>query len=120
MRALFATLVVALLFAPAADAKTKHPLSYHQAKVAAKKRADRFAHQPTQVKSMIRQSVRDYYARADWDHTDPTGCKGCGYDPDTGTFYDTPSTESCSVTMNVHRSAKTGRISTKLEDSYCY
>jgi hypothetical protein len=49
----------------------------------------------------------------------PTGCKDCGYDPATGSFYDTPTTESCSLSM-VARKLPSGQIRVRIEDSSCF
>lgn len=111
-------MALALTVAPAVQAAS-HPLTYSQAKKAAQTRGRKIAHKPVKVSSLFRQSAHSYFAQVKWDQTDPHGCKSCGYDPDTDTFYDTPTTEYCFADMKVRRSARTGRITTVLQDKSC-
>lgn len=101
-----------------------HTLSYSKAKAAVQKRADSIAHKHTRVNTMIRITRHRWYGQAKWQRTttDPIGCKGCGYDPATGTFYDTPTTttEYCFVGMQVKfRSRRSHRLRTALTEHVC-
>lgn len=51
--------------------------------------------------------------------TAPYGCSDCGYDPVSGNFYDTPTTESCSVSLQAKLLA-TGALRVHTEDFACY
>ncbi|HEU5062155.1 MAG TPA: hypothetical protein VFT79_03255 [Solirubrobacterales bacterium] len=108
---------LALLMPQVSVAETQ--LNYAPAKRAMQAKADRFAGKRTRITLMFRLKPTVYSGRAEWDRVDPTGCKGCGYDPVTGEFYDTPSNESCSVSM-VAKKLASGRIRVRLEDSLCY
>lgn len=94
-------------------------LNYGPAKRAMQAKADRFAGQRTAVKQLYRLKPVVYSGRAEWEHVNPTGCKGCGYDPATGNVYDTPSTEYCSVSM-VARKLSSGVIRVRIEESSCF
>lgn len=88
--------VLSIVVPSGADA---HTLSFSTARRAAQLRANAFAHQSTQVGAMLRQGLHTYYVQAHWTAVDPVGCKGCGFDPNTGGVYDTPSTEYHSIAM---------------------
>lgn len=119
MRKMTALLAATLLaFAPTALAAS-HTLSYSQAKHAAQKRGNATAGKRVKVTSLFRSGPRSYFAQVKWTKRDPNGCKGCGYDPDTDTTYDTPSTSYCFADINVKRSARTGRITARLQDRSC-
>lgn len=111
-----------LVLAPTAEAahhrKAPH-LSYKRAKRAVQQRADRFAGAPTKITSMYRQLNGAYSAEAEWDRENPTGCVGCGYDPVSDSFYDTPTTESCSVGLRA-KLLRSGRVRVSVEDFACY
>jgi hypothetical protein len=94
-------------------------LNYAPAKRAMQAKADKFAGKRTKITFMFRLKPTVYSGRAEWDRVDPSGCKGCGYDPVTGDFYDTPTTESCSVSM-VAKKLTTGKIRVRVEDSLCF
>lgn len=93
-------------------------LNYAPAKRAMQAKADRFAGKRTKITYMFHLKPTVYSGRAEWDRVDPTGCKGCGYDPATGNFYDTPDDESCSLSM-VAKKLSSGRIQVRIEDSLC-
>lgn len=119
-RSLWATLVVAAAaLVMASSAAAAQQLNYAPAKRAMQAKADRFAGKRTQITFMFRLKPTVYSGRAEWDRVDPTGCKGCGYDPVTGEFYDTPSDESCSLSM-VAKKLASGQIRVRIEDSLCY
>jgi hypothetical protein len=93
-------------------------LNYAPAKRAMQAKADKFAGKRTKIASMFRLKPTVYSGRAEWEHVNPTGCKGCGYDPVTGSFYDTPTTEYCSLSM-VAKKLASGQIRVRIEDSFC-
>lgn len=68
---------------------------------------------------MFRLSALTYSARAEWTRENPTGCSECGYDPVTGSFYDTPTTESCSVGLHA-KLLRSRRVRVSAEDFACY
>jgi hypothetical protein len=94
-------------------------LAYADARKAIQAEADRFAGQPTSVTSLSRQDAQTYSGRAEWKRINPTGCKGCGYDPGTNKFFDTPETESCSVELKARRLGDDS-IRVDIESSACY
>lgn len=102
-----------------ANAAKSPTLSYGLAKNAIQKKADAFAGTRTKITSMFHTTPLSYSGRAEWDKTDPVGCVGCGYDPITGSFYDTPKTESCSISVVATRKLS-GRIAVRTEDFACY
>lgn len=108
--------------APGALASTRYPLSYKQAKTAAQKRANQEAaknNRKAHLDSLQRTGKRSFYAQAHWRYQDPHGCADCGYDPNTGQFYDTPTTVRCDVDIKVRRSKDTGKIRATLDGKYC-
>jgi hypothetical protein len=94
-------------------------LSYKRAKRAIQRRANLFAGTPTKITSMYRRLDQGYSAQAEWDRENPTGCAGCGYDPVSNSFYDTPTTESCSVGLQA-KLLRSGRVRVSVEDFACY
>ena len=116
-RALALALVGLLVFAAAAAAAQR--LSYARAKPAIQAKADKLAGTSTRITSMYRLGDTRYSGRAEWERVNPTGCTGCGYDPVTGTFFDEPSTESCSVGVAAKLLAS-GRIRVSTEEFACY
>lgn len=74
-------------------------LTYAQARQAIQAEADRFAGQPTSIASLSRRNAQTYRGFAEWDRFNPSGCRGCGYDPESGQPIDKPTTESCSVEL---------------------
>lgn len=115
--------VLAAVWTAPAAAHTRHRLSYHQAKHAALKRGNREArkrHTKAKLDSLIRTGPRDYDAEVHWRWTDPHGCQGCGYDPDTGQFYDTPSKRECDADIKVHRYKRSGRIRARIDSESCF
>jgi hypothetical protein len=115
-------LAVCLLTPAVSGAETRYPLTYKQARKHAKARADQEAaknHKTAKLTSLIRQAKRRFYAQAEWRYTDPHGCSGCGYDPQTGRLYDTPTTVECDVDIIVTRSKRTGKIWARLDGKFC-
>ena len=94
-------------------------LSYPRAKRAIQTKADRFAQTETRITSMYRLGNLTWSGRAEWKRVNPTGCSGCGYDPATGNFYDTPTTESCSTALRA-KQVPSGRVRVSTEDFACY
>jgi hypothetical protein len=82
-------------------------------------KADRVAGESTRITSMFHLKPNVYSGRAEWDRVNPAGCKGCGYDPATGSFYDIPTNESCSLSM-IAKKLQSGQIRVRIEDSYCF
>lgn len=123
MRTLTGTCAVmaALFFAglSISSASAPHKLTYAQAKRAIQAKADQIAGASTEITAMFRLGRGAYSGSARWERTNPTGCRGCGYDPITGSFYDTPSTESCSVGMRAKR-LPSGRIRVGTENFFCF
>lgn len=121
MRSRFLALAVIAfgLLGPSSQAEA-HTLSYRAAKKTAQRKGDQVAGKRARVSTLIRQSRHRYYAQAKWTRTDPTGCKGCGYDESTGQFYDTPSTEYCWAELTVRfRSKRSRRVVAILESKSC-
>jgi hypothetical protein len=106
------------LLALAAPASAEQRLSYTKAKRAIQAKADKFAGERTKIKAMFRTGDVSYSGSAEWDRINPTGCKGCGYDPVTGEFYDTPTNESCSVVIKATL-RRSGRVVTAVDSSFC-
>lgn len=106
------------LMALAAPVNAEQRLSYAKAKRAIQAKADKFAGERTKIKTMFRTGDLSYSGSADWDRVNPTGCKGCGYDPVTGEFYDTPTNESCSVAIKATL-RRSGRVTTAIDSSLC-
>jgi hypothetical protein len=84
-----------------ASAAQAHVLTFTAAKKAAQVRADAYAGKPTRLTLILRRNAHSYRVHAQWEVTNPAGCRGCGYDPATGTFYDKPTTESRSIALRV-------------------
>ena len=104
-----------LLLAPSASA-----IKYGKAKRAAQARANQVAGQPTRISSLYCFDFLKYCsATGEWTRTNPTGCRGCGYNPITGQFTDTPTTEYCSVNLEV-RQRRSGRLVTRVTGTSCY
>lgn len=112
---LLAALCLLVLAAPV---NAEQRLSYAKAKRAIQAKADKFAGERTKIKTMFRVGDLSYSGSADWDRVDPDGCKGCGYDPVTGQFYDTPTNESCSVVVKATL-RRSGRVTTVVDSSLC-
>jgi hypothetical protein len=74
-------------------------LTYPAALAAIQAEADRFAGKPTAITYMFRRDDVTFSSTATWMLTDPHGCKGCGYDSDTESFYDIATTQTCSVDL---------------------
>ena len=94
-------------------------LNYAPAKRAMQAKADRFADKRTKIASMFRLKPTVYSGRAEWEQVNPTGCTGCGYDPNTGSVYDLPTTEYCSLSM-IAKKLTSGQIRVRIEDSFCF
>lgn len=108
-----------LMGASFSAAATSERLSYMKAKGAIQAKGDRFAGARTKVTAMYRLGNLAWSGRAEWERENPTGCTGCDYDPITGEFINTPSTESCSVGLRAKlRSPGNVRVST--EGFACY
>jgi hypothetical protein len=111
-------LVALCLLAFASPVRAEQRLSYAKAKRTIQAKADRFAGERTKIKTMFRIADLSYSGSAEWDRVDPDGCKGCGYDPVTGQFYDTPTNESCSVVIKATL-RRSGRVATVVDSSLC-
>ena len=121
MRRLLGFIVVLAGLAMAVSVAEAHTLSYGVAKRVAQHRADQFAGQHTNVDTLFQLSRHSYYAQATWNQVDPTGCKDCGYDPNTGQFIDTPTTEYCFVELKVKfRSARSRKVKAAVTGSACF
>jgi hypothetical protein len=107
---------IALGLASVASATSE--LTYGPAKRAMQNKADGVAGKHTKIKSVFRLKRTVYSGSAQWTEVDPTGCKGCGYDPNTGEFYDTPSEESCGLSM-IAKKLSSGEIRVRVENAYC-
>lgn len=101
-------------------ARSRHPLTYRAAKREAQRRGDQTAGRRTEIRNILRTGIRSYYAQAHWTETDPDGCEGCGYDPNTSTFTDTPLERTCFAEIKVKRSTRTGRISSAVDGRSCF
>lgn len=115
------TLVLALvgLLVLAAAAPAAQRLSYNRAQRAVQAKADQFAGERTRLTAMDRVGALIFTGRAEWDRVDPNGCKGCDYDPASGTFLDTPINESCSVEVVV-KLRSSGALRVSAEEFACY
>jgi hypothetical protein len=110
MRRVALTLALLAVLALPTSVTAQGPrLSYAAAKRAAQAKADRFAGARTRITALYKLGAATYSASAEWTRVNPTGCTGCGYDPVTGSFYDTPRKESCSVIVKV-RKRRSGRV----------
>lgn len=117
--AVLACALVALAPAAAEAAPKKSPrLTYRAAKRAITEKATRIAGESVEITALFRLGRSVYSGVAEWDRVDPDGCKGCGYDPATESFYDTPTTESCSVGMRAKK-LRSGRIRVGTENMLC-
>jgi hypothetical protein len=115
--AMFACLPIAM----GTDHAEAHTLKYGRAKRVAQHRADRIAGQPTTITSLFCFVDHECVASADWTRVDPTGCKGCGYDPVSGSYYDTPETDYCSVELKVRfQSPRSRRVVTVVTGRGCF
>jgi len=94
-------------------------LAYADARTAIQSEANRFAGMPTTISSLYRQDLQTYTGRAEWSRVNPTGCKGCGYNSTTDKSFDTPDTESCSVSMKATLLSPAS-IKVETEESACY
>lgn len=74
-------------------------LTYAAALASIQAEANRFAGRPTAVTYMFRRDDVTFSGTAKWALTDPHGCKDCGYDSDADSFYDLPTTQTCSVDL---------------------
>jgi hypothetical protein len=98
-----------------------HTLSHSKAKRAGQKKADAVAGKSTKVKVVQRITRHRYGVFASWTRTVPGGCKGCGYDTETGQFYDTATTEYCSIDMRVRfRSKRSRQLRVSVVSSACF
>ncbi|HEX8690064.1 MAG TPA: hypothetical protein VF729_07460 [Solirubrobacterales bacterium] len=102
-----------------APAASQPRLSYAKAKRVVQSAANNFAGTVTQVTVMYRLGDLTWSARAEWTRENPKGCVGCGFDPVTGDFYDTPTTESCTVGLRA-KQLRSGRVRVSTEDFSCY
>lgn len=93
-------------------------LTFAQAKLAFQAKANQIAGASTEITAMFRLGQGAYSGSARWERTDPTGCRGCGYDPVTGSFYDMPAIESCSLGLRAKR-LSSGRIRVGTENFFC-
>jgi hypothetical protein len=115
---LLALLSTCVLAMPAVS--DAHRLTYRRAKRAAKRKGAQIAGKPVRVSAMIRITRHRYFAQVKWTRTDPNGCVDCGYDPYTGTTYDTPTTEHCFADLRVRfRSRHSYRVRTTVIDKVC-
>ncbi|MGI8438918.1 MAG: hypothetical protein ACR2NV_01720 [Thermoleophilaceae bacterium] len=105
------------LFAPTtAEAAT---LTYGRVKAAVQTRADALARQRTTVNAVLRQSPLRYYAQARWSFVDPTGCKGCEFDPETFELRDGPITRSCFAEFSARGSTRSRRVTVSIRSQTC-
>lgn len=95
-------------------------LTYGRAKAAVQQRADALAGQRTTVNSLIRQGPRRYYAQARWSFVDPTGCKGCVFDVETGAVSDGPVTRSCFAEFSARGSSRSRRVVVSVQGRSCF
>jgi hypothetical protein len=100
-------------------AEAKSTLTYTAAKRAAVHRGTQIAGQPVTPKTLIREGARKFFAQVTWTRHDPAGCQGCGYDPDTGTFYDTPTDTSCFMDLNVTLRRHHEHPTVRVQDRSC-
>jgi hypothetical protein len=98
--------------------EAKEVLTYPVARASIQTEADRFAGRPTVITYMNRRDLTTFNGRAEWDVTDPDGCRGCGYDSESESFYDTPTTEDCSVELVA--TLTLGLVSVANEGFACY
>lgn len=121
MKALVLVLALTSLAVDTVQAKPlkSQRLSYAKAKRAIQAKADGIAGTSTRITVMYRIGDTKYSGSADWSREDPVGCKGCGYDPVTGSFYDTPTTEYCSVSL-VAKLLTSGKIRVSTESLTCF
>lgn len=98
-----------------------HSLKYGKAGRAAQERANQFAGQGTAVSTLFKIGDHQYYAQAKWNRVNPTGCTGCGYDPNTGRIYDTPTTEYCFVELKVKfKSGRSKKVRSAVTGHACF
>jgi hypothetical protein len=123
-RTIMLAVVAAVLAAPtAADA---HSLTVGRARAAAQAKATATAGQPVQVKSVQRLSfnprhVHVYAAIVTWNRVNPTGCKGCEFDIETGAVSDGPTIEYCSADLRVRvRSSRSRATVTSVASQSCF
>ena len=116
---ILATALLALNALAGTATATPKRLSYAKAKQSIQTKADRFAKTHTRITSMYRLGDLTWSDRAEWQRVNPSGCSGCGYDPATGSFYDTPTTESCSTALRA-KQLRSGRVRVSTEDFACY
>lgn len=100
--------VVPLLVAVPATADA-HTLTYGKAKRAAQAKGNDLAGKRVRVNSLLRTAPHRFYAQVKWTDIDPDGCVGCGYNPSTGTTYDTATTEYCHAELSVRFRSVTSR-----------
>lgn len=109
-----------LLAASPPDRAEAHTIKYGKAKRVAQQRADRIAGQGTTVKSLFCFLDHQCSGSAEWSYVDPVGCKGCGYNPVTNSFYDTPITVQCFVNLKIKfQSARSNRIVVAVTGQAC-
>jgi hypothetical protein len=97
-----------------------HTLTYRKARRAAQHAADRFAHQPTKVRAMTRETKHRWTSESEWILVDRHGCPGCGYDPTTDRYYDTPRAYSCTVDFTIRfRTKRSHRVKTAMTSFQC-
>jgi hypothetical protein len=127
MKRVLAAIAGTLVLVVAAEPAQAHTLSYGKARAAVQQRANAFAHQATTVNVMFRQSRHRYYAQARWQYVEQVPCAGCGFDPATGTAYDTtfPATRFCSVELSVgyssgSHSSRNRRIVARVTGHLCF
>ena len=111
-----ASVLIGLLAPTPAEAAT---LTYGRAKAAVQTRADALAGQRTTVNSVVRQSPLRYYAQARWSVVDPTGCKGCEFDPQTFELQDGPITRSCFAEFSARGSARSRKVTVSVRSQTC-
>lgn len=123
MRRLAIAIVLALVgllaVASLSPAANQSRLTYAKAKRAIQAKADRFAGTSTEITAMYRRGALSWSGRGEWKRVNPTGCTGCDYDPITGEFVNTPSTESCSVEV-LAKLAPSGKTQVSTENFSCY
>ena len=90
MRNLACVLLTAVALLLAAVPAQAHTLTYRGAMAAAQARANAYAGKRATLTVRVRDTRHAYYVQAEWITLDPTGCTGCGLDPQTGAKFDTP------------------------------
>jgi len=109
-------IVLALAVPAVAEART---LTIGKARAAVQTKADQVAGQRATVNTISRQSTNRYYAQARWSFVDPTGCKGCEFDPNTFEIRDGPITRSCFAEFSARGSSRSRKVTVSVRSQSC-